>query len=174
MQSAEDVEAAGVQCSPTAASLEGRYHGLGSGVSCEAELQLRMKQVSRALGVDCPYCHAGSDYARDTERKRIANWMAIELAPKLREKGSGRPARCSSCHLVDGVGRAKLLGNPRAEPVALEWMNTHMVADFVTQNGALLRCKTCHRAQFGAPGFARRLILTSNPIAGTSSAPLPE
>ena len=88
-----------------------------------------MQDVSAALGVGCEHCHDSRDYAATTVRKRVANWMATELAPRLASKEHSGPVECADCHARDGKPTAKLLGAPRAESRAIEWMTTVLVEE---------------------------------------------
>jgi hypothetical protein len=67
---------------------------------------------------------------------------------------------CESCHLQAGHGVAKILGSPRSEARALEWMTAELVENFETTDRAPLRCQTCHGAKWGSPEFRRHLLLT--------------
>jgi len=117
-------------------------------------------RVSHSLGVDCKYCHLVPDYRATTHRKQIANWMASELVPALQKKGSASAPWCNDCHQSAHGGVAKVLGDPRDESFAIEWMTTHLVEDFETKSGSALRCKSCHRGNLGKPQFQRKIILT--------------
>lgn len=119
-----------------------------------------MADVAAALGVGCDYCHAPHDYRVATPRKDVANWMAVELAPRLAAKGGGGPVTCADCHARDGKPTAKILGAPRSESHAIEWMTTELVENFSLRDGKPLRCKTCHGGNLGTPEFRRRLLLT--------------
>jgi hypothetical protein len=125
-----------------------------------------MREVSSALGVECSYCHERADFAAATELKRVANWMATELAPSLQRRGGGM-VECRDCH----AGRAKFLGNPRRRDRAIEWMTLELVERFEEAGGKRLYCKTCHAADLGQPTFRTRLILAEHP---TSKAPTAE
>lgn len=165
---------AGDPCAPppagaAPAALERSYSGLARGARCKAELIETMTQVSAALGVRCTYCHLEADYGAATKRKQIANWMATELAPALRMKHGKQSVSCGDCHRSRGRGEARLLGTPRSESLAIEWMTRHMNEDFVRADGKALRCKTCHEENLGSPGFRRQLLLSHLP--GLSSAP---
>jgi hypothetical protein len=131
------------------------YQGLLANARCVAEVDALMQEVSAALGVRCDYCHVGTDYARETEKSRIANFMAVELVPRLVAK-DGAAVTCARCHR----GVAKILGAPRSEPRALEWMTAELAPNFVTRDDRPLRCRSCHRADWGSPGFDRKVILT--------------
>ncbi len=140
---------------PPRVALAHAYDGLLANARCVAEVDAIMQEVSTALGVRCDYCHVGTDYARETEKSRIANFMAVELVPRLVAK-DGAPVTCARCHR----GVAKILGSPRSEPRALEWMTAELAPNFLTRDDQPLRCKSCHRANWGTSGFDRRVILT--------------
>ncbi|HET9929354.1 MAG TPA: hypothetical protein VFQ35_01650 [Polyangiaceae bacterium] len=140
---------------PPPAALARAYQGLLATARCVAEVDVMMQEVSAALGVRCDYCHVGTDYARETEKSRIANFMATELVPRLDAKDHTE-VTCVRCHR----GVAKILGAPRSEPRALEWMTAELSPNFVTKDDRPLRCKSCHGADWGTPGFHRTVILT--------------
>jgi nitrate/TMAO reductase-like tetraheme cytochrome c subunit len=55
-----------------------------------------MVAFTKALGVDCDYCHTG-DFDDETPRKQIARFMMTEFSSKLVTKEGG-PVNCNSCH----------------------------------------------------------------------------
>ena len=55
-----------------------------------------MVAFTKALGVECDYCHTG-DFDEDTPRKQIARYMMTEFSSKLVTKEGG-PVNCNSCH----------------------------------------------------------------------------
>jgi hypothetical protein len=119
-----------------------------------------MEDVAADLGVGCEYCHERRDYRLDTRRKQIANWMSSELAPRLRAKHHDGSVECADCHVSDGKPTTKLLGIPRSETQAIEWMTTELVENFTQVDGKPLRCKACHRQNLGDSGFQRQLLLS--------------
>ena len=145
---------------PPPAALERSYTGVAAQARCQSQVYTIMSGVSHSLGVQCAYCHLVPDYRAQTHRKQIANWMASELVPALRKKGTAHTPWCSDCHQSLGRGSAKFLGEPRDESFAIEWMTTHLVEDFATKSGSALRCKGCHRGNLGTPQFQRKIILT--------------
>lgn len=153
---------------PAPAPLARAYTGLAREARCQPEVIAIMKGVSAALGVRCQHCHVESDYGAPTEQKRIADWMSLELMPRLR-KHDGSSLSCQSCHATRGKPRAKLLGQPRSESFSIEWMNAELVANFQRADGGALRCKTCHADNLGSPGFQRRLIGTDLLARGFAS-----
>jgi hypothetical protein len=136
------------------------YQGLARAARCQPEVLTIMADVAAALGVGCDYCHAPRDYRVATPRKEIANWMALELVPRLAAKSGDAAVTCADCHARDGKPRAKILGAPRSQSRAIEWMTTELVENFARSDGKPLRCKTCHGGNLGGPDFRRRLILT--------------
>jgi hypothetical protein len=66
---------------------------------------------------------------------------------------------CKDCHAASGKGRAKILGDPRSRPWAIEWMSTHLVEKFDTAQGDPLRCTVCHVGNIGSPGWNPKVIL---------------
>jgi len=63
----------------------------------EERLTQVMTAFTRALGVDCAYCHKGDDFDTETPRKQIARFMMTEFSQKL-VKQDGSPVSCSDCH----------------------------------------------------------------------------
>lgn len=63
----------------------------------EERLTQVMTAFTKALGVDCAYCHKGDDFDTDTPRKQIARFMMTEFSQKL-VKQDGSPVSCSDCH----------------------------------------------------------------------------
>jgi hypothetical protein len=139
--------------------LERTYTGVAAQARCQREVYTIMGGVTHFLGVECKYCHLVPDYRAMTHRKEIANWMASELIPALRKKGGGQ-VWCNNCHSPGDDGVAKILGEPRKESFAIEWMTTHLVEDFETNKGSPLHCKSCHQGNLGTPEFQRKIILT--------------
>lgn len=163
---------------PPPQPLRTQYTGVASAARCDREVYTIMGGVTHFLGVKCAHCHVEPDYAADTHNKRVANWMARELVPALRQRrfalGESGQVWCQDCH----AGKPKLLGNPRQRSVAIEWMTTHLVEDFDARDGKSLKCKDCHQGDLGSPQFRAKVIL--NELAGLSkpqplapSAPAP-
>lgn len=150
---------------PPPPPLSKEYTGVAAKARCQREVYKIMGGLTHFLGVRCGYCHIERDYSIMTHRKRIANWMARELIPALREK-AGRDVWCNDCHVVSGKGTAKILGNPRDVRWAAEWMTTHLAEDFEAADGRPLRCKSCHRGNVGTPEFQPTLILRELPLSG--------
>jgi hypothetical protein len=86
--------------------------------------------------------------------------MATELVPHLASRAAKGAVGCDSCHLANGRGTAKILGNPRSQAHAIEWMTAFLSENFTLVNGEPLHCKLCHAENLGSPGFRRRIILT--------------
>ncbi len=151
---------------PGAEPLKKKYTGVAAKARCQREVYTIMGGVTHFLGVGCDYCHVKNgpksfDFEAMTERKRIANWMAGELIPRLSKK-SGRDVWCNDCHVVNGQGKAKILGSPRDRKWAIEWMTTRLVADLQTAKGSALHCADCHGANIGSAGFQTKVILTDH------------
>jgi hypothetical protein len=140
-----------------------QYDGVAKAARCQREVYTIMGGVTHFLGVECKHCHQEPDYAADTHNKRVANWMAKELVPRLKQR-DGEAVWCRDCH----GGRAKFLGSPRRADFAVEWMLTHMVEDFQTNRGLPPKCKDCHGGDLGSADFRPKIILA--PLAGP---PLP-
>jgi hypothetical protein len=171
------------------------YDGVAKSARCQREVYTIMGGLTHFLGVECKHCHQEPDYAADTHNKRIANWMARELVPKLQKHAAeGRDSAiwCNDCH----QGKAKILGNPRDKSFAIEWMTTHLVSDLEAVGGKNLKCRQCHDGDLGSPQFRPKIILTElsglpapapaaaqpepaappapTPAPSTSAAPLPD
>ncbi len=116
-----------------------------------------MRGVAGALGVKCKYCHVSGDFEAMTDRKLVANWMAVELVPKLRTRG-GTEVACADCHRSAGEGAARILHWPRDRQWSIEWMTTVLVDRFETKDGDPLTCRGCHEADLGSAGFQGQLI----------------
>lgn len=128
-----------------------------------------MSDVAGALGVSCTHCHERGDFEVVTHEKIIANWMATELIPSL-SKREGGAVWCKDCHASEGRPRAKILGSPRRNEIAIEWMTVHLVDRFATAQGRPLFCKSCHVGKLGTPEFARHL-LPGPPAAPSADVP---
>ena len=142
--------------------LERTYTGVAAKARCQREVYTIMAGVTTFLGVRCQYCHLVPDYKAMTHRKQIANWMASDLIPSLQRKKNGAPPWCNNCHMAEGKGVAKILGDPRRPSFAIEWMTTHLVEDFQTKKGNPLHCKSCHVGNLGTPEFQPRVVLTNH------------
>jgi hypothetical protein len=55
-----------------------------------------MRSWSKALGVECNYCHV-RPFEADTPRKSIARLMQREFVANLQHK-DGNPVSCQDCH----------------------------------------------------------------------------
>lgn len=158
---------------PPPAPLKKQYTGVAAKARCDREVFTIMGGVKHFLGVECSYCHDETDYAKMTHRKHVANWMARELIPAL-EKKQGGELWCNDCHMVDGKGTAKILGQPRNSRWAAEWMATHLVEDLQAADDKPLRCKSCHGGNPGTPEFQKKIILTDRlPVKRAAEAPPP-
>lgn len=62
----------------------------------EERLMQVMTAFTKALGVECNYCHT-ADFDEDTPRKQIARFMMTEFSQGLVKKDGG-PANCTECH----------------------------------------------------------------------------
>ena len=89
----------------------------------EERLTQIMVAFTKALGVDCAYCHKADDFGTDTPRKQVARFMMTEFSQKL-VKTDGSAVSCSDCH----QGHARPLAvlpfprreGPRPAPAANE------------------------------------------------------
>jgi hypothetical protein len=144
--------------------LRKQYQGLAKAARCQREVYTIMGGVTHFLGVQCEHCHVRDDYTASTHNKAVANWMARELVPRLTEK-SGGEVWCNDCHVREGRGVAKILGNPRERGFAIEWMSTHLVERFEARSGDALFCKNCHGGTLGTPDFRAKVVLADPPPA---------
>lgn len=64
------------------------------------ELKAIMKAQSKALGVDCDFCHDMDDMALDTKHKKEGREMMrmTSLINSKFLKGSGSQVSCATCH----------------------------------------------------------------------------
>ncbi|HSB09368.1 MAG TPA: photosynthetic reaction center cytochrome c subunit family protein [Blastocatellia bacterium] len=62
----------------------------------EAQVTQVMTAFTKALGVECNYCHT-SDFDDDTPRKQIARFMMTEYSRGLTKK-DGSTVTCNDCH----------------------------------------------------------------------------
>jgi hypothetical protein len=154
---------------PLPQPLRANYIGLAKAARCQDEVFTIMGGVTHFLGVACKHCHLEPDYAADTHNKRVANWMARELVPRLKKRTSdpqaARDVWCQDCH----AGKPKLLGNPRRRDLAIDWMTTHLSPSFDTLADQPPQCKNCHGGDLGSPEFRSQVIL--NALDGLPAAP---
>lgn len=133
---------------------------------CEQEMFSTMAGIAEDLGVKCGYCHVPKpnnpksfEYERMTEHKEVALWMSHTFMSGL-ARADGKPMTCGEiCH-VDRNGKpaAKFLGEPRDVSYAANWMTTVMVNQLRKRDGSKLKCKDCHGAAWGMPGFQAKVI----------------
>ncbi len=169
------------------------YDGPLKNARCEQEMFSTMAGIADDLGVKCGYCHVPKpnnpksfEYERMTEHKEVALWMSHTFMSGL-ARADGKPMTCGGiCH-VDKSGKpaAKFLGEPRDVSYAVNWMTTVMVNQLRKRDGSKLKCKDCHSAAWGMPGFQAKVIgktdqvprgpQTATPVASPpgSAAPLP-
>lgn len=159
---------------PPPKPLEKQYTGVAKAARCQREVYTIMGGLTHFLGVKCNYCHVEPDYAKMTHRKHVANWMARELIPALQKQNGGGEIWCNDCHVVRGKGTAKILGSPRNQRWAVEWMTTHMVDEFDRADGGPLRCKDCHQGQLGSREFQPKIILTDRVPGAPRAADAPD
>ena len=62
----------------------------------EDRLTAVMTAFTKALGVDCGYCHT-NDFEEETPRKQIARFMMTEFSSNL-VGTDGSPVNCTTCH----------------------------------------------------------------------------
>ena len=66
-----------------------------------AEIKKDMKLVSKALGVQCDFCHDLDDFSKDVEHKDIARGMmkmTASINAKLKKDGFKAEVSCMTCH----------------------------------------------------------------------------
>jgi hypothetical protein len=133
-----------------------------------------MKQISRALGVRCKYCHAGSKYSKETPRKELARAMHYAFADSLIIKGQANlliegkdgqsPKHLSAIYQATADNPGILLRSASAistEPTAPNQTINQTTAQnagntdstsverFIPfpSTGARLKCATCHQGK---------------------------
>lgn len=64
------------------------------------ELKQRMRQMSKALGVQCSFCHVRGDMAADTPHKDTARQMMrmVEAINARHLQQQGARVTCDTCH----------------------------------------------------------------------------
>jgi hypothetical protein len=66
-----------------------------------AEIKKDMKLVSKALGVQCDFCHDLDDFSKDVEHKDVARGMmkmTASINAKLKKDGFKGEVKCITCH----------------------------------------------------------------------------
>jgi hypothetical protein len=101
-----------------------------------------MKTFTKALGVQCNFCHDTSDFSLPTPRKKIAARMWSDFVLGLQLK-SGGAMYCDSCH----GGKPDFLDRS-SEPVLEQWMSDNFVGKLKRTDGADHSCDTCHGSPF--------------------------
>jgi hypothetical protein len=151
-------------------SLSTRYSGVLQDARCDEERFPIMADTAKMLGVDCRYCHVPHPtdpkkelYPVMTPKKEVANWMRGHLMKAIKP-ADGSELRCQSCHLdKNGKAIAKILGNPRDEVYAHEWMSLVMTTKFVVAaTGEKLKCKSCHVGNYKTSEWQAKVILTDH------------
>lgn len=61
-----------------------------------------MQEFTKALGVQCNYCHKEGDFEAETPRKQLARFMVTEYSRGL-TKADGSAVHCNDCH--QGIAR---------------------------------------------------------------------
>ncbi len=151
-------------------TLTTQYLGVLRDAKCDDDRFPIMADTAKMLGVDCRYCHVPHPtdpkkelYPLMTPKKEIANWMSAQLMKSIKP-ADGSPMKCRSCH-TDNKGQpvAKILGNPRNQELAHEWMSLVMTSKFVVAaTGEKLRCKHCHVGNYKSPEWQAKVILTDH------------
>lgn len=146
------------------------YFGVLQDSKCDNDKFPIMAEVALMLGVECRYCHVPDpNNAREelfpvmTPRKEKANWMRMHLMKAIKP-ADGSKLECRSCH-TDAKGNpvAKILGEPRDELHAQEWMSLVMTTKFVVAStGEKLKCKHCHVGNLKTPQWSSQVILTDH------------
>ncbi len=85
--------------SPTADAAGGKNLKVYPKDTDKKTLKKDMKAISKALDVQCDYCHDLDDMAKDTEHKEAAREM-MKMTMELNKKHfKGKPrVRCVTCH----------------------------------------------------------------------------
>ena len=101
-----------------------------------------MKTFTRALGVQCNFCHDTSNYEASTPNKRIAARMWSDFVRGLALR-DGSVLYCDSCH----AGHSEILDRSDI-PKLRAWMAENFVGKLQRTDGAEHRCRTCHGDPF--------------------------
>lgn len=114
-----------------------------------------MASFSRALGVQCSWCHDQRDFAAPTARKAVAAFMWDSFVGQL-QLVDGSPVYCDSCHHESTV----FLHRNTSEKLALaSYMKHEYVDQLRRRDGKSHGCGSCHGNPFN-PRFLPRI---SNP-----------
>ncbi|HEU5055502.1 MAG TPA: c-type cytochrome [Kofleriaceae bacterium] len=65
------------------------------------EIKKDMKLISKALGVQCDFCHDLDDFSKDVEHKDVARGMmkmTASINAKLKKDGFKGEVKCITCH----------------------------------------------------------------------------
>lgn len=114
-----------------------------------------MRTFTESLGVACVDCHAGLDFAADTERKRIAKRMwnqltrVVAMSTLERGGGPGKPMYCDSCHQGD-----MFILDRRDDKQLIAFM-TNVFARLTRTDGQSHDCWTCHGDPMDPPFLNR-------------------
>lgn len=101
-----------------------------------------MRTFTESLGVACVDCHAGTDFAADTRRKRVAKRMWNEITRVVAidaPSGDGSPIFCDSCH----QGDLFILDRRDRSKVSL-FMSDVYDQKLKRTDGRNHECATCH------------------------------
>lgn len=66
-----------------------------------------MGAFTKALGVNCAYCHKEGDFAAETPRKQVSRYMMTEYSGKM-TKADGSMMSCNDCHQGNALPLVKL------------------------------------------------------------------
>lgn len=101
-----------------------------------------MNTFTKALGVQCSYCHE-RDFKAPTVKKTIATHMWNDFTRSLAIEGSTGALYCDSCH----AGHAEILD--RRDPASLgQWMQVSYVDKLKRADKKDHACETCHGDPF--------------------------
>lgn len=111
-----------------------------------------MTTFTRALGVQCTWCHVREDYAAPTARKAATAFMWDAFVAQL-QLVDGSPLYCDSCHHQSTVF---LHRNPSEKLALAKYMQVEYVDQLRRRDGAEHGCSTCHSSPFN-PRFIPRI-----------------
>lgn len=111
-----------------------------------------MQTFTRALGVQCSWCHVRTDYAAATARKAAAAYMWDVFVAQM-QLSDGGPVYCDSCHHQSTVF---LHRNPGEKLALAKYMQTEYVDHMRKRDGSEHGCATCHSSPFN-PRFLPRI-----------------
>jgi len=69
----------------------------------DGEIQREMQNFTKSLGVNCTYCHQGTDFASDENPKKEVARKMITMVKTINKDFLGGKAACVLCHRGSAV-----------------------------------------------------------------------